>query len=146
MSSTSDAGPAINRHCRIGVSLYSVDTPPPTESTVQCWMVDGQSRRRWTSVKPALGWGVVFAGHCVVDQLAADTGPQWLSSKHGLFTQCCFNVVHRLWRWPKIETALSEWPVFAGILAINLLAAEGETSLVFVYKNGESCSYYSMGW
>ena len=54
----------------IGVSLYSVDTPPPTESTVQCCMIDGQSRRRWTSIKPASGWRVVFAGHCVVDQLA----------------------------------------------------------------------------
>ena len=41
--------------------------------------------------------------------------------------------------WPNIETALAERPVFAGILAINLLAAEGEASPVFVYKNGESC-------
>ena len=30
----------------------------------------------------------------------------------------------------------------AGILAINLLAAEGGTSPVFVYKNGESSSLF----
>ena len=29
----------------------------------------------------------------------------------------------------------------AGMPAINLLAAEGETSLVFVYKTGESSNY-----
>ena len=50
-------------------------------------------------------------------------------------------LTHRLRRWPNIETASGEWPVFAGILAINLLAAEGETSPVFVYKNGESSSF-----
>ena len=83
-----NAGPTFNRDW-IGVSLYSVDTPPPTENTVQCWMVDGQSRRRWTSVNPALVWRVVFARHCVVDQLAVDTGPL---SYPGVFTQCCFNV------------------------------------------------------
>ena len=65
--------PTLNRHwfnvsCLLGAA-------PLTEKTVQCWMVDGQSRRRWSSVKPALGWRVVFAGHCVVDQLAADTCP-----------------------------------------------------------------------
>ena len=49
--------------------------PPPTESTVQCWRVDGKSRQRWTSVEPALGWRVVFAGHSVVGHLVADTGP-----------------------------------------------------------------------
>ena len=37
-------------------------------------------------------------------------------------------LAHHLRRWPNIETALGERPVFAGILAINLLAAEGETS------------------
>ena len=52
-------------------------------------------------------------------------------------------LAHRLRRWPNIEAALGKWPVFAGILAINLLAAEGETSPVFAYKNGESSSSYS---
>ena len=42
--------------------------------------------------------------------------------------------------WPNIETVLGEWSVFVGILAINLLVAEGETSLISVYKNGESSS------
>ena len=55
--STGDAGPTLNRHW-IGVSL---DIPPPTERTVQCWIVDGQSQRRWTSVEPELGWRVTFA-------------------------------------------------------------------------------------
>ena len=36
-------------------------------------------------------------------------------SKHGAFTQCCFNVGHRLRRWPNIETALVVCPVFAWI-------------------------------
>ena len=60
----------VTRHW-IGVSLYSVDTPQPTESAVQCWMIDGQSRRRCTSVELALGWRVVFAGHSVVGIMAA---------------------------------------------------------------------------
>ena len=38
---------------------------------------------------------------------------------------------------------MGELPLFAGILAINLLAAEGETSPVVVYKNGEYSSYAS---
>ena len=61
LPSTGDAGPTFNRHC-IGVSLYSVDTPPPTEITVQCWMVDGQSQqggpglsRHWVDVSCLLG-------------------------------------------------------------------------------------------
>ena len=69
-----------------------VSLSPPTESTGQCWMVDAQSRRWWTSVKPSLGWRVVFAGHCVVDQLAADTGPlraiQQTRGIHTMLFQC----------------------------------------------------------
>ena len=80
-----DAGPTFNRYW-ISVSLYYVNTSQPTESPVQCWMVDGQSRRRWTSVKPALGWRVVFAGHCVVDQLAADTDHLAIQQTRGIHT------------------------------------------------------------
>ena len=114
MSSTGDTGPAFNRHW-IGVSLYSVDTPPPTGSTVQGWMVDGQSRRRWTSVKPALVWRIVFAGHCVVCELAADRGPISYPANTGYSHNAVSMLAHRLRRWPNIETTLGEWPVFAGI-------------------------------
>ena len=77
----------------------------------------------------------MFAGHCVVDQLAADTGPLSYPANTGYSHNAISMLAHRLRRWPSIETALGETPVFAGILAINLLAAEGETSPVFVYKN-----------
>ena len=36
-------------------------------------------------------------------------------SKHEAFTQCYFNVGHRLRRWIDIEKTLGECPVFAGI-------------------------------
>ena len=54
LPSTGDDGSIFNRHW-IGVSLWSVDTPSPTESIVHCWMAYGQSQQRWTSVEPALG-------------------------------------------------------------------------------------------
>ena len=49
-------------------------------------------------------------------------GPHYLiqgrkpPSKREAFTQRCFNVGHRLQRWPNIETALGEYLVFAGLL------------------------------
>ena len=83
-------------------------------------MFDGQSRRRWTSFEPALGWCVVFPGHSVVDDLAADTGPLSSPANTGYSHNAVSMLAHRLRCWPNFETALGEWPVFAGILAINL--------------------------
>ena len=76
-------------------------------------MVDGQSRRRWTSVKPALGWRVVYAGHCVIDLRAADTGPLSYPANTGYSHNSVSMVAHCLRRWTNIERALVEWPVFA---------------------------------
>ena len=39
----------------------------------------------------------------------------WPLSKHGAFTQCCFNVGPPSRRWPNIETAMNESPLFAGL-------------------------------
>ena len=71
-------------------------------------MVYGQSRRRWTSVKPTLSWRVVFAGHCVVDQLAADTGPLSYPANTGYSHNAVSMLAHRLRRWSNMETALGE--------------------------------------
>ena len=126
----------------IGVSLYSVDTPPPTESTVQCCMIDGQSQRRWTSIKPASGWRVVFAGHCVVDQLAADTVPLSYPANTGYSHNAVSMLAHRPRRWPNIETALGEWPVFAGILPINLSVQKGRHLQFLFTKTVNLLVYY----
>ena len=38
--------------------------------------------------------------------------------KHGGYSPNAVSLLdHRLWRWPSIETALGEWPVFAGMYA-----------------------------
>ena len=43
--------------------------------------------------------------------------------QHRTFTQCCFNVGHRLRRWPNIETALGECLVFAAIIGWFIAAS-----------------------
>ena len=53
-------------------------------------------------------------------------------SKHGAFTQCCFNVGpmldQRRRRWTNIETALGGCPVFAGsAAAVDSLADSQQT-------------------
>ena len=115
LPNTDDAGPTFNRHW-IGVNLYSVDTPPPTESTVQCWMVDGQSRRQLTSVEQALGLCVVFARHdsVVGTWPLHDTSSLSCPANTGYSHNAVSLLAHRLRLWPIMETALGEWPVFAG--------------------------------
>ena len=44
-------------------------------------------------------------------------------SKHVAFTKC-FNVAHRLRRWPSIETALGDCPVLAGSAAGTCYAGD----------------------
>ena len=135
--STGDAGPTFHRHW-IRVCLHSVDTPPPTESTVQYWMVDVQSRRRWTSVEPALGWRVVFAGHSVL----GDTGPLSYLANTGYSHNAVSLSAHRLRRWPNIETALGEWPVFARYYQ-PLSCGRGDISSFCLQKTVKfSCSFF----
>ena len=127
---TGVAGPALNRHWVAVSKIFSVNTPPPTESTVQCRFVDGQSRRRWTSVEPGLGWHVMFAEHSVVGDLAADMGPLCYQENTRYSHNTVLMLAHRLRRWPNIKTTLGEWPMFAGISYQPLSCERGDiTSL-----------------
>ena len=116
--------------------LYFADTLLPTESTVQSWMVDGRRRRWWISVEPALGWRVLFAGDSMVGESAADTGPHSYSAYTGYSHNAVSSTFAQNWNSTGWMTRVC-W-----VLAINLLAAGGETSPVFVYKNSESYSFF----
>ena len=71
-------------------------------------MVDGQSRRRWSSVEPALGLRVVFAGHSVVGELGADKGPLSYPANMGYSHNAVSMLANRLRHQPDIETPLGE--------------------------------------
>ena len=84
----------------------------------------------------------MFAGHCDVGELAADTGPFSYPANMGYSHNAVSMLAHRFRRRPNMKEHWVNDLCLLG-LAINLLAAGGETCPVFVYENGESSSLLS---
>ena len=85
----------------------------------------GDRRRRWPSIEPTFCqrfvfwhiWFITSSARGLTTFIGAWTynllSSLGLPSEHGILSQCCPVLVHRLRRCPNIATTLSEGPVLA---------------------------------